>query len=311
MNDTSTISEQTLTFRRAGLDDIPQARQILTAWTPGSRTCDLTVGGIFMWTDYFRYRMAVVGDTLFLCGLNEKDLRTTAFSVPCGRISLAESLGLLRQYCRERGSDCVLSAVPESMIEEIGEVAPIVSIEPLEDWADYLYDIKAMSTFSGKKLSKKRNHVNRFFADNPGAEYEPLDSHNIEGVRCFFDRQHLAPDKSVTADFERLQVLEVLARPEAFGFEGGVLSTPSEGIVAFAMGEVLGDTLYVHIEKMNHEVAGSGETICMMFAREMLAAHPTLRYVNREEDTGDDGLRRAKLSYHPEAILRKFNVTLG
>lgn len=159
-------------------------------------------------------------------------------------------------------------------------------------------------------MSKKRNHVNRFMADNPGWMFEPLSDANLPAVTHFFERQHLAADKSVTADFERLQVIEVLSHPQLFGFEGGVLYSAPDRIAAFTMGETIGDTLYVHIEKMDHEVAGAGETINKLFAAHMLSLNPDLRFINREEDTGDLGLRRAKESYHPNALLRKFNVTL-
>ena len=80
-----------------------------------------------------------------------------------------------------------------------------------------------------------------------------------------------------------------------------MLSTPADGIVAFTLGEVIGDTLYVHIEKMNHLVNGAGETVNKLFAELMTGHHPEVRYINREEDVGDPGLRHAKESYHPSA----------
>lgn len=76
----------------------------------------------------------------------------------------------------------------------------------------------------------------------------------------------------------------------------------------FTAAEIIGDTLIIHIEKMDHEVAGAGETINKLFAAEMLHRHPQLRYINREDDAGDPGLRYAKESYHPLRLLRKFNV---
>ncbi len=74
------------------------------------------------------------------------------------------------------------------------------------------------------------------------------------------------------------------------------------------LGEVVGDTLYVHVEKMNHDVAGAGETINKLFAENMVSRYAGLRYINREEDMNDEGLRFAKESYHPVAILDKCNV---
>ena len=81
-------------------------------------------------------------------------------------------------------------------------------------------------------------------------------------------------------------------------------------VVAFTVAEIIGDTLIVHIEKMNHDVSGAGESINKLFAAEMLMRYPGLKYINREDDAGDPGLRKAKQSYHPAAMLRKFNVTL-
>lgn len=157
-------------------------------------------------------------------------------------------------------------------------------------------------------MSKKRNHVNHFAAENPDYVIEPLSDSNLEEVIDFFDHQGLAPDKSLSADYERLQVMDVLRHKDMYGFEGEVLSIPGRGVAAFTMGEVTGDTLYVHIEKMDHGTAGCGETISSHFVRSIMDKYPSVAYVNREEDTGDEGLRKAKLAYHPTKSLKKYNV---
>ena len=93
-----------------------------------------------------------------------------------------------------------------------------------------------------------------------------------------------------------------------YPFEGAVLSTPTDGIVAFTIGEVLTDTLHVHIEKMNHKIPGAGETVNKLFAEMMTQRNPEILYINRQEDVGDPGLRYAKESYHPLTLLHKYNV---
>lgn len=128
-------------------------------------------------------------------------------------------------------------------------------------------------------------------------------------MKKFFTDTHLPLSKPALADVEREQVMHVLDNLDDYGFEGAVLSTPADGIVAFTLGEVKGDTLYVHIEKMNHEVAGAGETVNKLFAAMMTERHPEVLYINREEDVGDPGLRHAKESYHPAEMLDKYNVT--
>ena len=144
---------------------------------------------------------------------------------------------------------------------------------------------------------------------DPGYTFEPLTSDLLPAVREFFNATHLPLSKPALADIERAQVMHVLDNLDAYGFEGAVLSTPSDGIVAFTLGEVKGDTLYTHIEKMNHEVVGAGETVNKLFAAMMTERHPGLIYINREEDVGDPGLRHAKESYHPSELLDKYNVT--
>lgn len=273
-----------------------------------SRTCDYTLAGLLMWADYFHYEYAVVENTLFIKGVTENDVSRTAFSLPVGDMPLARSMCMLADYCRESGEKLVLSAVPEDRLQELYMFGPC-DIEELEDWADYLYDAEDLAFLKGKKYNKKRNHVNRFMAEHPDYSLEPLSEENLPKVREFLSRLSLPVDSAyVTAEVERGQVAKVLDEYGRLPFEGLVLSTPATGPVAFAIGEVIGDTLYVHIEKMDHGVEGAGEMINMSFAAMMLECHG-VKYVNREEDVGDEGLRRAKQSYHPAALLKKYNIT--
>ncbi|MCM1336620.1 MAG: phosphatidylglycerol lysyltransferase domain-containing protein [Candidatus Amulumruptor caecigallinarius] len=294
-----------LHFRRFKLAEVSRISALLTA--APARTCDFTIGGIYMWIDYFRYRRAIVDDTLFIRGLSELDITREAYSLPVGTMPLHRSIALLRDHCDSIGEELRLSAVPEEAVPSLVAMGGRVDAE-LTDWADYLYDITPMATYSGKKMAKKRNHVNAFMAENPGYAFEPLTSGNLTAVQEFFGSMHLAADKGVTAEVERMQTLAVLDNVAAYPFEGAVLSTPAYGIVAFTLGEVRDDTLYVHIEKMRHDINGAGETVARLFAERMLAAHPALRYVNREEDAGDEGLRQAKQSYHPTRLLRKYDI---
>ncbi len=276
----------------------------------GSRSCDLCVGGIFMWVDYFGYEYAMLDDTLFVKGLSEDASRSTSFSLPVGRMPLDKAIRVIRVYCRANGLRPLLSAVPEDRLDELRGF--VSSIEELPDWADYIYRIDDLASLSGKRYNKKRNHVNRFMADNPGWSLDPMDADNAtEAARvfCGIDIQSEKADPMM-AEFEREQSLEVLRDFSRYHFEGAVLRDGNGDIVAFTAAEIAGDTLIVHIEKMLHTVAGAGEAINHLFAKSMLSKHPGLRYVNREDDAGDPGLRYAKESYHPAFKLRKYNVRL-
>lgn len=307
--DYDVITAQRLMFKPLGLEDIPVIRPYLL--DSGHRTCDYSIGGLLMWARYFNYAYDIVDDTLFIKGVTEDDVTRPAFSLPVGHMDLADAVDLLRDYCASTpgAEPLTFSAVPEESVDALRRLGA-TEVTELTDWADYLYDAHALATLSGKKLSKKRNHVNRFMADNPGYTFTPLTPDLLPAVREFYHEYHLPLSKPALADVEREQVLKVLDNLDRYPFEGAVLSTPSDGIVAFTLGEIIGDTLCVHIEKMNHNVAGAGETINRLFAEMMTNRHPGLVHINREEDVGDPGLRYAKESYHPEMMLRKYNVTM-
>ena len=77
------------------------------------------------------------------------------------------------------------------------------------------------------------------------------------------------------------------------------------------MGEIIEDVLYVHIEKADRNLNGLYEMINMSFSKDMKETYPSLAYINREEDAGDPGLRKAKESYHPVMLLNKYNVLIN
>lgn len=296
-----------LRFRRISTADVDKIYDILSRYATAG-TCDYSIGGIMMWVDYFNYSFAIVYDTLFIKGVSEEDASQVAFSVPVGPMDLRDSIELLRDYCAVNRIKLRFSAVPEAMVEQLAE-AGFSSAEQLADWSDYVYDIDALATYSGKKYSKKRNHVNRFITDNPGWSVAPLSADNLPAVRDFLVRRRLAADKQESAAYEQRQVMRVLDEYPSYPYEGLVLSVPGRGVVAFGIGEVIGDTVFEHIEKMDHEVAGAGEMMCREFAAMIRGCHPEVKYVNREEDAGDPGLRYAKEQLHPVKMLAKYDVT--
>ncbi len=297
-----------LPFRPLRVEDIPAIAPYLSQ--AQTRTCDFSIGGLLMWADYFSYSYAIYRDTLFIKGVAEDDVTRTAFSIPVGKMPLQDSVALLREYCEATG--CLpleFSAVPEVYVDPL-RLLGARRVDPLDDWSDYLYEAPALASLTGKKLSKKRNHVNRFASDNPDYRFEPLTPAILPAVREFYHNSVMADGKPALAEIERVQVMNVLDRYSEYPFTGAVLSTGANGIVAFTIGEVIGDTLYVHIEKMNHGIAGAGETVNKLFAARMLEENPTLRYINREEAVGDPGLIHAKESYHPVMLLKKYNVIM-
>ena len=305
-NDRRTKTNAALSFKPLTIDDIPTVAKYMDY--NNYRTCDYTVGGMFMWIDYFGYEYAIVDDTLFIKGVSENHPDMVAFSLPLGPMPLDKAVSLIVHYCNAHGLRPAFSAIPKEKATEIADLCN-GKIEALEGWSDYLYEASSLANLTGKAYSKKRNHVNRFFADNPDASFEMLTTENIPDAIEFLEKVNLDDkEDQQLASYELAQCKEVLNNINTYLFDGAILRNQSGKICALTLGEIVGDTLFVHIEKMDHEVAGAGETINKMFASAMVERDSNIRYINREEDMNDSGLRFAKGSYHPCALLDKCNV---
>lgn len=280
-------------------------------WT-ATRSCDYTVGGIAMWSEYFKYEYAVCNDTLFIKGLSQDGSGRTAFMLPCGRMSLAESFGILRRYCRAKGLSMLFTAVPDDLAAQLRVFNPI-SIEELPRWADYIYSAEALASLVGKAYNKKRNHVNRFVLDNPDWQLQPVDADTMPGIFELLGRIHNIESKADPgmAAYELAHCRRALMCYADMAFVGAVLIDRRGNTAAFTAGEISGDTLILHIEKADHDVPGAGEAVNRFFAQKIITDYPQIKFINREDDSGDPGLQQAKQSYKPVYLLGKYNINFG
>lgn len=303
------IINEKLVFKRISHKDMALIWEFLSK--EKGRTTDFSYGGLFMWVDLFKYEFAVYKDTLFIKGVVENDRNKPAFSVPMGSLSLKESIPILKEYCKNNNLTLEFSAVPEHALEELKEFNPLY-VELLEDWSDYLYDAEMLSTLTGKKMSKKRNHVNTFINRYPDWKFEPLSKENIDRAIEFMDLYEAEIDDTFMAREESRLSREILKRikEDDSVMKGGILYWSPGRVCAITIGDVKGDTLYVHIEKGTRLINGSYEMINREFARYMMGIYPEVKYINREDDAGDAGLKKAKESYHPLALLKKYNIIL-
>ncbi|MDE5842869.1 MAG: phosphatidylglycerol lysyltransferase domain-containing protein [Muribaculaceae bacterium] len=286
---------------------MPQIWKILKQ-APG-RTTDFSYAGLLMWVDFFRYEYAILNDTLFIKGLVEDDLDKPAFSLPIGSMPLEDSVEILKEYCRLHNIPLEFSAIPEEMTEQFLELGA-KKIAPLDDWSDYLYSANSLATLSGKKYGKKRNHVNQFLAAYPDWDFQPLTPINIELAEIFMDLIDAEGDSTPMAIAERAlnrKMLNLLKEGDEV-MTGGILTDGHGRILGFTIGDIKGDTLFVHIEKSLRDVAGGFEMLNKTFAAYIKEQHPEVEYINREDDAGDPGLRKAKESYHPIQLLKKYNI---
>ena len=263
------------------------------------QSCDFTLCGIYLWGIYYGYEMCVFEDTLFIKGRDE--FGKEAFALPIGAMPTEKAVKTVREYCARHGIKPRFSFVPA---EKIGAFEG-GRLQKLEGWSDYIYDATSLATLSGKKLHKKKNRFNKFVKTYPEYRFEAVTSENISLVRDFYQRfLQENPSDSDRLTAEEKIILRLIDEYSLLGLKGGMIIVDGEA-VAFAFGERIADTLYVHFEKANRMFDGAYEAMNCLFVRNFGG---DALFVDREEDMGDEGLRRAKTAYAPVRFVDKYEI---
>lgn len=291
-------------FKRPELED----KELISSYfakAPG-RSCERTFVNVYLWSRHYKVKFAVIEDALVF--RDEGD--GFAFSYPAGKDeAVKKALEALMEYCRERKCPFRLYNVTEEHFAQLcGWFPDRFQIRYDRDAADYVYETEKLATLAGKKLHGKRNHINKFKALYPDWSYESLNDDNVE--ECFRMalkwRNQNGCDDDAEKNAEMCVTLNSLRLYKELGLRGGVLKI-GEKIAAFSVGEPLcSDTFVVHIEKAFPDIEGAYPMINQQF---VLHECMDYTYVNREEDTGAEGLRKAKLSYRPVFMVEKGIVT--
>lgn len=293
-----------LEFTKLELEHIPLIRPFY--WRQRRRICDNTIGGSFMWRDYFDSRYAIWDDTLAM-KVRYVDGKT-AFTVPTGG-NIPGMLDQVKEYCAAQGIPLEFCTVTPADLTVLQTHFSEVSAEETRDWFDYLYESRDIVDFAGRKYSAQRNHIHKFERLHPDWSFERLDAGGVAAAKEFFRSfvQERTKDGD-TAEEDVEKTFEVLDRLEEYGLKGGMLLVGGK-IVGMSLGEIVRDTLFVHIEKADVAYPGVYQKLVNSFARAFVTDE--VHYINREEDVGDPGLRKSKLSYHPVMLLEKYTVRVG
>lgn len=288
-------------FSPLKLQDLEQVRPFFQLTK--SRTCDFSAGGMFMWRDYFHMEFCIEHKTLFTKLKNAAG--ETFFTVPIGGDE-GQGLDQIRTYCREAGLPCRLCTVPAEYLRNLADHFQELNILQQPEYADYLYLAADLANFQGKKFGGQRNHLRKFLNTNPGWTFQELTQADIPEILRFLERCFRLDALSFqSAREEEKMTLEVLNNYALYGMTGAVLRVDGE-IIGFTLGEIIRDTLLLHIEKADRNYPGAYQMIVNQFA--LRAVEKGIVYINREEDMGDPGLRYSKLSYNPVTSLKKYVV---
>ena len=172
--------------------------------------------------------------------------------------------------------------------------------------SDYIYLASNLATLAGRKYHQKKNHVNSFRKTYPNYTYVPMNKDNAIDCLKFAEKWNEVKNEEVGEDSLRCEMIairEALTNFEALKIVGGIIYIDDK-IEAMTFGEKTGkDAAVIHVEKANPEIRGLYAVINQEFCQRAWA---DVKYINREEDMGLQGLRKAKLSYHPKYLLDKF-----
>ena len=292
-------------FKNVTLCDKPWVDEIVRA--ENSPSADYNFGNIYIWDKYYRQLICRFGGRM-LTKLRYEGM--PAFVFPIGSGPLRPAVEALQEFADARGYPLVMRGITAPHREMLEREFPGRFVFALEEKnQDYIYLAEKLATYAGKSLHGKKNHCNRFEAENDW-RFVPLTRELIPGcldmLVVWNEENHDRLDASIS--FEHDALIRAFAAFERLGLEGGVLFS-GDRIVGFSLGEMANaDTFDIHFEKAEITRNGAYPMVCRELTRMLIARHPDLKYINREDDMGLEPLRRSKLSYKPEYLLEKYTA---
>ncbi|MCI8667974.1 MAG: DUF2156 domain-containing protein [Lachnospiraceae bacterium] len=287
-------------FRKPLMEDVELLRNCFMAQR--HMACDYSSGNIILWSKIYNTEIAYIKDMLIVKFSRGKD---TFFTFPSGIGNHIEAIQWLEAYCQAEGIDLKFGIMEPEMYAELKEMYPgRFSIEYCRDNADYIYLVEKLASLSGKAYHGKKNHVNKFMKTHEDWSYEKMSRENME--ECIQMVQQWCIENGCCDDRDKAAEICVcidgIRWREELGLTGGLIRT-GDGIVALTLGEPLNqDTFVIHFEKAFSGIQGAYPMINQQFILHELMGY---KYVNREEDMGLDGLRKAKESYKPVMMAEK------
>jgi len=268
-------------------------------------SCDFTVGVVLVWKDFYSIEYAIDEDTLFMKYISPSG--NVFFPFPQGE-NPESGLDKIYDYCVENDIPPTFCFVTENDLQKLKNHFTQVKEKDERMWADYLYEAQSIINLEGKPYRGQRNHINKFLRQYTDFSFEKITETSVDEVRQFFERMSENFEKpSIYAQEDQKKALEVIMNHSGYSMFGGMLKVDNN-IIGISYGEKLNDTLFIHIERADTNYFGAYQMLVNMFAKTFV--DESIKYINREDDSGDEGLRKSKLSYNPIKLIDKYNVKI-
>ena len=293
-----------LAWKTIGMEDKPILEKYYAY--EQSKCCEFSFCNNYLWAPFYEMRYTIIEDMLvFLAQGRQPSVGVPLAKDGASERNLGKVVSILEEYFVSIQAPFQMHLVTEEKFAQLEAQFPgKYVIEYNRDQADYIYEVEKMISLSGKKLHGKRNHINKFKENNPNWRYEPLSQENVSACVKMAEewREKDLCDEKGEKHTEFCVTLRALDEYEQLGLKGGVLRI-EDRVVAFTLGEELNrETFVVHIEKAMADIQGAYPMINQQF---LVHEASQYKYVNREEDMGEEGLRKAKLSYYPVFLQEK------
>ncbi len=267
------------------------------------RGCEMSFGNLFLWG---KQELAVDGDFLYLLSTFSRSF----YPFPLGDGDKKQAIDKVIEDAKARNLPLLITSVNPNDKEFLESNYPErFEFVYRDDTFDYVYDINDLANLLGKKYHKKRTHLNNFKKAHPNYKVEPFNAENLSKIRALVDTWYQTKGEDVSSIEYEKQVFErAMDNFDGLGLEGLVLLDNDEVLaVTFAsrMDEI---TFDVHFEKARRDVDGAYVAINNEFAKYIRNKHPEIKFLNREEDMGVEGLRKSKQSYYPHHQIEKYRA---
>jgi len=272
----------------------------------GSMNCEYTFGNMYIWSTAYLTTICRYKDFL-LCRWGRGE--NIQYSVPIGTGDFKDAVNRIIEDAQNLGVKLRIYGITEKYKALLDAYFPGQFTYLYDDgYNDYIYSVEKMAHLTGKKYHGKRNHITNFKKNNPDWSFVIIDNNNIDDCIELHSQWILDREDDSDYSFEFEAVLTAFENYDKLDFTGGLLRIGGKAI-AYTLGERQSDKLFVtHFEKAPADIQGAYPTINQEFTKNCLMSY---EYVNREEDLGIEGLRKAKQSYHPEIFLTKCIAIYG
>lgn len=264
--------------------------------------CEYNFPNLFNWDGIYKMKWTLYRDWLIIYNITEDIIL-----MPQGKTVSSNELLEISELFIRAGTSGKIEQACEIYVSQHPELNEFFLIENNDDTGEYIYLTEKLCSLPGAKLHKKKNLISQFIRNNPDYKVVPIDRNTLEACIDFNNKWHEEKNSAeASLAHEKTAMNSAFTYYSELGLEG-VAVYAGDTMLAFSIfSRQNSDTYTVHFEKADRNIKGAAQVINWETAKYLKEKS---KYINREQDLGDPGLRQAKLSYAPEYLLKNYSLT--